>query len=55
MSGELPWMTISVMPEILTDILEDEPIAPTKLAYLQARVRLRLHEFILRRFAICRR
>lgn len=45
-------MTISVLPDILTDILEEEPIAPEKLNYLQARVKLRLHNFILRHFAM---
>ena len=44
-------MTTSAMPDILTSVLEQEPIAPEKIVYLQARVRLRLHDFILRRFA----
>jgi hypothetical protein len=44
-------MTISVMPDILTNILEKEPIASEKIAYLQARVKLRLHNFILKHFA----
>jgi DNA-binding transcriptional regulator YdaS (Cro superfamily) len=45
-------MTISVMPEILTNILGEGRIAPEKLAYLEARAKLRLHDLILRRFQI---
>jgi predicted XRE-type DNA-binding protein len=45
-------MTISVMPDILTDILETEPIPSEKIAYLKARAKLRLHNFILKHFAI---
>lgn len=44
-------MTTSVMLDILTDIFEEEPIASEKIAYLLARAKLRLHDFILRRFA----
>jgi hypothetical protein len=45
-------MNILVMPDLLTDILEQEPIPPEKIAYLEARTRLRLHDFILRRLRI---
>jgi plasmid maintenance system antidote protein VapI len=44
-------MTTSVMPDILTNILDEEPIPSEKIAYLQARAKLRLHDLILRRFA----
>jgi hypothetical protein len=42
-------MNTLAMPDLLTDILEQEPIPPEKIAYLEARTRLRLHDFILRR------
>jgi predicted XRE-type DNA-binding protein len=45
-------MPTSVLPDILTDILEQEPIASEKIDYLEARAKLRLHNFILRQFAI---
>ena len=44
-------MTTLVMRDILTNLLAEEPIPPEKIAYLQTRTRLRLHDFILRRFA----
>jgi hypothetical protein len=43
-------MTTLVMPDILTDILVEEPIAPEKIVYLQTRAKLRLHDLILRKF-----
>lgn len=45
-------MTISVMPDILTEIVKEEPIAFEKIAYLQTRAKLRLHDLILRMFAV---
>jgi DNA-binding phage protein len=45
-------MTTSALPDLLTDILEEEPIPKDKLTYLITRSQLRLHDFILRRFAI---
>jgi hypothetical protein len=44
-------MTISALPDILTDILKEEPIPKDKVEYLIARAKLRLHDFILRRLA----
>lgn len=44
-------MPTSVVPDILTDILDEEPIPSDKIAYLVARSKLRLHDFILGRFA----
>jgi plasmid maintenance system antidote protein VapI len=44
-------MTISVLQDILTDILEEEPIPKDKVEYLVARAKLRLHDLILRRLA----
>ena len=43
-------MTTSVMPSPLTDIFDTEPILEPKMAYLEARALLRLHDFILRYF-----
>ena len=43
-------MTTSALPDILTDILREEPIPEDKIAYLVARAKLRLHNFILGRF-----
>jgi len=43
-------MPTSALPDILTDILGEEPIPADKIAYLVARAKLRLHDFILRRF-----
>lgn len=39
------------MPDILTNIYDETPIPKDKIAYLVARAKLRLHDFILRRFA----
>jgi hypothetical protein len=44
-------MTTSMMPDILTEVLKEEPIAFEKIAYLQTRAKLRLHDLILRMFA----
>ncbi len=43
-------MATLAMPDILTDILEEEPIPLEKIAYVQTRAKLRLHDLILRRF-----
>lgn len=43
-------MPTSAMRDILTDIYSEEPIPADKIAYLVARSKLRLHNFILRRF-----
>jgi hypothetical protein len=43
-------MTTSVMPSPLIDIFNSEPISESKMAYLEARALLRLHDFILRSF-----
>lgn len=45
-------MTTSILPDILTNILDEEPIAKSKIEYLVARTKLRLHDFILRRLAV---
>jgi DNA-binding phage protein len=45
-------MTTSALPEILTDVLRKEPIPNETIAYLVARTKLRLHDFILRQLAI---
>ncbi len=45
-------MTTSALPDILTDILKKEPIPKDTIAYLVARTKLRLHNFILRRLAV---
>jgi hypothetical protein len=44
-------MATLVMPDILTEILDEEPIAYEKIVYLQTRAKLRLHDLILRKFA----
>ena len=44
-------MTTSVLPDPLTNILDEEPISSEKIVYLQTRAKLRLHDLILRRFA----
>jgi plasmid maintenance system antidote protein VapI len=44
-------MPTSALPDILIDIHSEEPIPADKIAYLVARSKLRLHDFILRRFA----
>ena len=44
-------MTTSALPDILTDVLKKEPIPKQTIAYLVARTKLRLHDFILRRLA----
>lgn len=44
-------MTTSAMPDILTDIVDEKPIAREKIEYLIARAQLRLHDLILRKFA----
>src|ERR1700685_1350690 len=38
------------MPNILTEILDEEPIPLEKIAYIQTRAKLRLHDLILRKF-----
>jgi hypothetical protein len=43
-------MATLVMPDILTDILDEEPIPFEKIAYIQTRAKLRLHDLILRKF-----
>jgi hypothetical protein len=45
-------MTISALPDILTNIFDEEPIPTDKIEYLVARSKLRLHDFILGRFEI---
>jgi DNA-binding phage protein len=45
-------MTTSAVPDILIDILDEEPIPKDKLDYLIARSKLRLHDLILRRFEV---
>jgi transcriptional regulator with XRE-family HTH domain len=44
-------MTTLALPDILTDLLKKEPIPKDTIAYLVARTKLRLHDFILRRLA----
>ena len=44
-------MTTSALPDILTDVLKEEPIPKETIGYLVARTKLRLHDFILRRLA----
>ena len=44
-------MSTSALPDILTDVLKKEPIPKETIAYLVARTKLRLHDFILRRLA----
>lgn len=44
-------MTTSALPDILTDALKKEPIPKETIEYLIARMKLRLHDFILRRLA----
>lgn len=44
-------MTTSALPDILTDVLDKQPIPADKIAYLVARSKLRLHNFILARLA----
>jgi hypothetical protein len=45
-------MPTSTLPDYLTNILDDEPIPADKIAYLIARAKLRLHNFILHQFAV---
>jgi transcriptional regulator with XRE-family HTH domain len=44
-------MTTSAFPDLLTDVLKKEPIPKDTIAYLVARTKLRLHNFILRRLS----
>jgi hypothetical protein len=43
-------MNTSQTPELLTEIVEGKPIPVDKLAYFRRRLRLQLHELVLRTF-----
>jgi hypothetical protein len=43
-------MNTSQTPELLTEILEGKPIPVDKLAYFRRRLRLQLHDLVLRTF-----